>query len=385
MKIILHKPVVVSQAPPHIRNWGPWQFPLIHKLENGRLLIEFHREADSATAYGLPPGQAISDDNGITWHEISPPNLIAGLKLPDGSYLRAIQKQSIPAKNLSLPSPLAFVQSSYVTYTYYKRSELPPELQKGWFFLRRLPGSDSWHEEQAQVELPDEIAYTTENVFVFPFFEHDRIHVAHDGRLVATLYGSPQIAQGRIIVRRFLAMFVESLDNGKTWRMKSAIPYYPDIKKDPLWDARDGFSEPQIAFMPDGSIMMLLRTNDGNGNGPMYVARSKDNGITWSKPHVFDSLGVWPQLLVLKNNVTIISYGRPGLYLRASEDPSGQKWTRKITIVKPDKTSTNTCSYSDLIQLEDNSALIVYSDFNWPDQSGRPCKSIMTRRIEIIK
>jgi hypothetical protein len=29
--------------------------------------------------------------------------------------------------------------------------------------------------------------------------------------------------------------------------------------------ARDGFSEPQITEMPDGSLFALLRSEDGNG------------------------------------------------------------------------------------------------------------------------
>lgn len=384
MRIILNDPVVVSQARPGLRTWGPWQFPVLQRLEDGRLLLEFHKEADSATAYGLPKGQAVSADDGATWRDVPTPGIVSGLRLPNGDLLQAFLRPSVPTAGLNLPKPLAHVPSSYnVTYTYYRRAELPADLQSGWWFRRRPAGSSVWVDEQARVEVPDDLASTTEDVLVFPFFEQDRIQVGPDGRLVATLYGLPQMSDGRFLVRRALSMLVESLDNGRTWRLKSTIPYYPDQGSDPFWDARDGFTEPQIAFLPDGSILALLRTTDGNGVGPMYVTRSSDGGTTWDSPRVFDSLGVWPQMLTLQNGVTLVSYGRPGLYLRATDDPAARKWRKRMTVVEPGVIGQDTCSYSDLIALTDHEALVAYSDFNTPDREGRPCKTILVRRVEI--
>jgi hypothetical protein len=383
--IILHDPVVVSQAPVGLKEWGPWQFPLVERLDDGRLLVNFNKEADSATAYGSPMGQAVSADEGATWREVPAPGIVTGLRLPNGDLLRAFQRPSPPASGLNMPKPLAHVPSSYntVTYTYYRRSEVPPDLQAGWYFRRRLASGSTWVEEQARVEVPDDLVYTTENVFVFPYFEHDRIQVAPDGRLVATLYSLPQMVRGRTLVRRFFAMLMESSDSGRTWRVKGSIPYRPDPDADPEWDARDGFTEPQIGYLPDGSILCLLRTTDGNGIGPMYITRSKDDGVTWSTPRVFDDCGVWPQVLTVKNGVTLVSYGRPGLYVRATNDPSGMKWGKRMIVVQPGPLAQDTCSYSDMIALTDHEALIVYSHFTFPDGEGRPRKTILARRIEI--
>ena len=384
MKIILKDPVVASQAPPDIRNWGPWQFPLLQRLEDGRLLLEYHREADSATAYGLPMGQAVSEDDGASWRDVPTPGIHAGLRLPNGDDLRAFQRPSPPISGLALPAPLAMVPCSYhVTYTYYRRSDLPANLQAGWWLRRRPSGVSGWMDEQARVELPDDVAYTTENVFVFPYFEQDRIHVTPNGHLLATLYGLPQMAQNRIVVRRFQARLVESTDQGRTWRLKGSIPYIPDMKADPNWDARDGFSEPQIGFPPDGSILALLRTTDGNGVGPLYVTRSLDGGASWEPPTVFDNLGVWPQLLSLPNGMTLAAYGRPGLYLRATTDPAARMWNERISLVPPGALGQDTCSYSDLVALSDHEALIAYSDFNVPNRDGRPCKTLLVRRVEV--
>lgn len=384
MRIKLHDPVVVSQAPLDVKPWGPWQFPVLQRLDDGQLLLEFHQEADSATSRGLPKAQATSADEGRSWQEAPPPGIMAGLRLPNGDLLRALQRPSLPVPGLELPAPLALVPSSYgITYTYYRRSELPADLQSAWWFRRRPAGHSEWVEGQAGVESPDDLVYSTEEVLVRPAFEQDRIHVAPHGELLATQYALPQMSQGRLVIRRFLAKLVESLDNGRTWRLKSSIPYHPDPAADPSWDARDGFTEPQIAFQPDGSLLALLRTTDGNGVGPMYVTHSEDGGTTWETPAVFDNLGVWPQLLTLDSGVTLASYGRPGLYLRASTDPAGRTWDERLTVVPPGTPHRDTCSYSALIALPDGQALLAYSDFNVADDEGRPRKTILTRRIEV--
>ena len=156
MKIILHDPVIVSQAPASVREWGPWQFPLLLPLEDGRLLLEYHKEADSARAYGLPAGQMVSADGGATWAEVPPPGITAGLRLPNGDELRAIQQPSIPTERLSLPAPMAHVPSSYpISFSYYRWDDLPAELQSRWWFQRKPAGSAEWISEQARVEIPE--------------------------------------------------------------------------------------------------------------------------------------------------------------------------------------------------------------------------------------
>ena len=384
MKIHLHDPVIVSQAPPELRSWGPWQFPLLTPLGDGRLLLEFHREADSAQAYGLPVGQSISADGGATWQEVPAPGIKAGLRLPDGSELRAIQHPSIPLTGLNLPDPLAFVPSSYpLTYHYYRWSDLPTDLQSGWWFRRRTAGSAEWVEEQAHLDIPNPVSYVSEGVFVVPFFEQDRIHLLPDGTLLATLYAQPQLSGGRFIVRRALSFLVASSDGGRTWRWKGHIPYRPDARADSFWDERDGFTEPQIVCLPDGSMIVFLRTDDGNGRGPLYWARSQDGGASWSRPAVFDRIGVWPQARRLADGAVLAAYGRPGLFVRAALDPSARRWGKPKAIVPPGQTGRDTCSYSSLLPLPGGGALIAYSDFNVPDAHGRPCKTILVRRIEV--
>ena len=124
-------------------------------------------------------------------------------------------------------------------------------------------------------------------------------------------------------------------------------------------------------------------TTDGNGIGPLYAARSWDGGSTWDMPRPFDRFGVWPQLLTLQNGVTLACYGRPGLYIRAAGGPDAREWGRRLSVVSPGKIGADTCSYADLLALNDHEALLVYSDFNVMNPQGELCKAILARRVTL--
>ncbi len=374
-------PVVVSQASFGLRSWGPWQFPAIQRLPDGRLQIGYHVAADSATDYGIPPGGAISDDNGNTWRLMKPeetpypPSWASEtLILPNGDFLRQVQLRSVPLRDIRAKLPPLFVVSN-ADVSLYLAKDMPKELG-GFRFSRLKRGSDKWMEETAEVNVLGAVHAARSGVLAFPWIQ--RIRIAPDG----TLWGSGHTSViGGALQRQSGVYFLRSMDSGHTWNLLSEISYQPDKKADKFWNERDGFTEPNITFLPDGSIFCLIRTTDGKGVGPLYKSRSTDKGKTWGKPVVFDDLGVWPALLTLKSGVTLASYGRPGLYIRASKDPVGKSWASRVIIVKPGKQGEDTCSYSDMIALSDHSALIVYSDFNYPDEQGKSRKTILVRKI----
>ncbi len=390
----LSDPVIVAQAPPEITGWGPYQFPWIERLADGSLHVTVHLHADSATSYGLSNGHVISRDEGHSWQRVDAPSSPGGLLLPNGDRLLADCTKAFPVAGMALPPPMASRHSSYADFEYYGADALPEELTRAWPFLRLARGTSEWKQEWATVTFNKaaDVRTVTEQVLVVPHFEHNRIHVASDGSLIATLYTMPPRFLGRrrnIANRGFLTVILASNDFGRTWREIGAIPYEPDFAADPHWDARDGFSEPQINEMPDGSLLALLRSEDGNGgadNAPLYWARSEDHGVTWNRPAVFDDRGVWPQLLTLKSGVTLATYGRPGFFLRATRDPSGRQWDPRITLIDPGTdnphTNTHTCAYSGLIALSDTRALLVYSEFKHPDAQGRTCKTLLSRFID---
>ncbi len=389
--IQLGEPVTVALAPPEVREWGPYQFPGLARLPDGRIQLNFHVEADSATAYGLPPAQAVSSDEGRSWQLLpreasedgaQPSWVSAPLRLPNGDWLTARQLRSRPASALRLPAhPLATLPSYAVTHTYYRVEDLPAECRTGWLLWRMRAGQTRPVEEQVVVRIPGEVRCVTEDMLTFPWFQE--LFLAPDGSVWAVNYDH-RIVNGKLR-EKICALILRSTDNGHTFDLWSEIPYAPDTAADPAAAQRDGFTEPTVCFMPDGSVLCLLRTTDGNGIGPLYWARSTDNGRAWSPPTVFDDLGVWPQMILLKNGVTLASYGRPGLYVRATADPAGLRWGARVTVVPPGELGHDTCSYSALLPLSDDSALLAYSDFNVRDAEGRPRKAICARVVTVVQ
>jgi len=83
----------------------------------------------------------------------------------------------------------------------------------------------------------------------------------------------------------------------------------------------------------------------------------------------------------LKNGAHIVSYGRPGLYIRGLYN---NIWDyKRTTIVAPEENQTDTCSYSSMVALSDNTFLIAYSKFQHTDVDGINKKAIVVRKIKV--
>ncbi|MFH1567444.1 MAG: sialidase family protein [Gemmatimonadota bacterium] len=384
MKLRLQEPVVVAQAPPEVRGWGPWQFPGIQRLPDGRLAVTYHVEADSAVAYGKLPGVAVSADEGRTWQPADAGGEAGAwtsriLRLPDGDLLRQVRLRSMDPEPVRhrLPPALGQTRGGYNhPLTVFEASRFPPDLA-GYRFARLRPGAATWVEETAAVNLPGALRAVYMGVLTFPWMQ--RLAVAPDGSLWGIGHGK-RLVDGRI-PEQHGAQFLRSVDGGRTWDLLGEIPYQPEAQADPHAGCRDGFTEPNVAFLPDGSVLCLLRTTDANGVGPLYSSRSADGGRTWTRPEVFDDLGVWPALVTLGKGVTVAAYGRPGLYTRATADPTGRDWGERLAVVEPGPLQNDTCSYADLLATGEGEALIAYSHFSWPDAAGTPRKTILVRRL----
>jgi hypothetical protein len=383
--IELGEPVIVAVAPANIRGWGAYQFPGMDRLPDGKIRISMQVEADSALSYGLPCLQAVSADEGKTWTVLprEQPGTGAAISaaspvvLPNGERLAMKMCRPLQVAGLRLPDSIG---TSTLGCAYYRIEDLPPECRDGWRLWRYPAGGGAPTEEKAVVRLPGELRYVVEGVMPFPWWAGHRLLLAPDGAVWAfteecrtvdgDFHAKPEIT------------FLRSTDHGRSFDYWSAIPYNPDPVADPKAAKRTGFYEPCVNFMSDGSALCLLRTTEGLDVSPLYQCRSTDNGRTWSKPEIFDDLGVWPQMLTLKNGVTLAAYGRPGLYVRASADSAGRTWGRRATVVPPRAIHTDTCSYCALLALSDDTALIAYSNFNVPGPDGTMRKAILVRSVK---
>lgn len=386
--ITLGEPVIISQAAPSVKDWGPWQFPTnLSRMADGGLHVSYHTHSDSASAYGKENPHAVSYDNGASWRHINAIPSPDGTLLPNGDRLRIKVLRPVKAERLLLPKPVAEVNCLTVLCKCYHAGDIPHKYC-GYPIERLKKGGCEWIIEKHYPEIPDEVRCVVHDVLKnYPAGDPteylpmpaiwDSLKVAPDGKIWATTYLRIDLHDGNIICH---AVFLISEGNGKTFKYHSRILYNPDPAGDPLAAKREGFTEPDIGFMPDGSVICIMRTQDSNGNGPSYIARSTDGGFTWSKPRIFDELGVWPQLLRLGNGVTLLSYGRPGFFLRATADPAGLEWGERIQILEQ---GHGTCSYSGLVAIDDNSAFVTYSDFTFPNVAGIPVKTILGRRVTV--
>jgi hypothetical protein len=350
MNIILHDPVVVSQADPGLRNWGPWQFPAIQQIADGRLAVGYHIEADSATAYGKPPGLSLSLDGGQSWVAAAEDEVAISASakipsLPNGDLLRQVPLRSVDPNAVMdrLPVSVGKGFGGYRNEIICFDASLVPADLAGIPLCPQPPGRLRV-EETATVRIPGDLRTIYKGVLTFPWMH--RITQAPDGTLWGVIYSKRSI-DGEI-ARYYEAIFLRSVDDGHNWDLRSSIVYRPDTSGGPHALDQDGFTEPNITFVPDGSIICLLRTTDANGTGQMYISRSIDEGLRWSTPSIFDDCGVWPAMLTLAGGCSLAVYGRPGLYLRATRDPSGMDWDEPVTVVEPLESPKDTCSYADL-------------------------------------
>lgn len=380
-QIHLGEPSVIARRnKPSIKKqieWGEYQFPSIERTAEGMLHAVYHINADSALAYGKPTGHAISLDGGKSWNPVEKDiGYTGGIALANGDRIRTKQLEALDPATVKLPDePDGETVFWGVTPKFYYQSRFSSEFN-AWAIDRFSKGE--WKTELKPVEISGSIVrYVNEGVM--PHNMLDRICVAPDGGIWYVAYEFYLNSyNGRTV---FQPVFLRSDENAQTLRFMSTIPYEPIAQYDDKYAVRDGFTEPSLLFLPNGDAITLMRTEDQNGNGPSYICHSYDGGSNWTKPAYFDDLGVYSQLLHLKCGITLASYGRPGVYVRGTSDPKCEQWQPRVTILDQ---SSPSCAYTGLIADGDDSALLVYSDFMYPDENGTPKKTIMCRRLEIV-
>lgn len=370
MKITLGTEKLLSQAPADIRDWGPWQFPRVFNAGK-RIYLEFHISADSAKSYGNPRKWMYSDDKGKIWADCEN----GGMKIDNGDLIRPHQTKAVPEEDMELPEVIGTFVGYGITREYFRYEDIAKTHRK-WFIERTKPGK-SMEIEEVSIELPDYTMNTSEGVFPRPYFH--QIKKGPNGSLWTFLYKHYITEDGKISSQG-ASWFHKSNDNGRTWQFMSRVPYQYDLEKDPGAMERYGYGEPDMCFIDEVNAFALHRTTDGTGIGPMYITWTKDGGATWTDADYFDDRGVWPQTVKLDNGAVIAGYGRPGLFIRPYING---EWHDRIAVVEPMDYQKDTCSYCALIETGPCTALVFYSDFNYPDSNGIPRKSILVREITV--
>ena len=440
MKLKVHEKKLIVLGCTHEENdWGHYQFPQIFKLQDGTLCVSIHMAEDSARAYGSERPFFVSRDEGNTWTPVKEDmRPKCGLTLPDGKILSPISRTAVNVAHMKesklfevangflpdmplehakkstdpnvLPTTVYRKQNGYGLISLYHMDTLPDELADPTFpFMLYDPETDTSEEYLAPLDWPNMVAKVVgfndkEKLMVRPFL-YGNLKKAPDGSIWAIHYEMGCDPKTGGFSPYHTPYILRSEDNGRSFRLHSYLPYFPDTELDPLAFLREGYPEPDVEFMPDGSVIMVMRTcgimNGGPNFGPTFFTRSTDGGVTWDKPRVFDRYGVLPQLRRLECGVTLAIYGRPGIFVRATADPSGQQWDAPIEIMTPEnrigeahdpsnpgnhpfhRWEGSCCNLSAAV-LDDHRIMITYSDFYIPAENGVKRKGCYSQIIEVI-
>jgi hypothetical protein len=384
----LGDPVVVGQGESCEKlGWGPWQFPSLSLTDRGHVLCTWATGEDSIEGYEDSVGEevfcgAVSEDGGTTWRPRTREDRAVGVPLKNGrEYVKPAAKNAYPVSWLDRYAPA--YRSPDGGMKLYRADGIPeyplscpakeydPETGKTTDFTLRV----NWPHAAVQVfrSRERELVYPLDSLMGIM----GQVVPEEDGSLLFATYchGFSAETGDPVLPDKYKTYVFRSDDDGRIWNWLSEVvttrEYCPADR-----DA-EGFCEPNLARMPDGSHVMLLRTGSGC---PSWLVRSTDGCRTWSKPVLFDHCGVFPQLRVLGCGVSLAGYGRPGVFLRASADPSGLKWEKPV-----DLGVESSCCYTAILPLDDSTALFGYSDFRHPGPDGELRKTILTRRVTVGK
>ena len=391
----IEDPVVIHRGEVGDNAWGHTQFPCLHRADNGCIVAKWEYTVDDIKYAGISL-TAKSTNGGKSWTESQDTKDISRLPMPNGKeFVGFVKKGAYPQDYFSKYTPAYTVKLWDVESKIYFADDIEENEDKRLFAMERDTASGEEKIFECAVRWPF-ASMGWCNGMVYPRTQTFALSnksgiIRIDDDLYCAVYGHGFNSDAKTREEAILngepcysVYVLRSTDNARTWEYISGI-HVNDSVRSAAGKIFEGFCEPTLASMPDGSVIMLMRSGSPS---PSYIVRSIDNCKTWSEPKIFDDCGVFPQLLSLPCGITLASYGRPSLRLRATADFSGKVWEPPMTISLSGEPSANfqslSCFYTGLLAISDDEALMIYSDFQYPNDDGKPVKTILSRRIKIV-
>ncbi len=395
--IELGEPSVIAQG--ENTGWGNYQFPHICYTKSGSIRATWAMRPDTVDGFaGKGYGEAISDDGGKSWRAPTAEDIvIPPMMLKNGKAFWGFKKEyAFETNAFDGHTPICSRNGTGVYFaddvkgidkTIYAKecdvetgeiSEYPINMDWRYMAVLRYPNNRALTMGYMMASCGDiaDVLFLDDGMYFCTYAVGFDI-TAKTKEEAVTKYSS------------YSSVFVfRSTDDTRNWECISQISISDDIFNDAL--GFEGFDEPMMEQMPDGSVVMLIRSGSPQSpldpnRYPCYITRSTDNCRTWSKPIPFGKVGVLPQIQALPCGVTLAVFGRPELFIRASADPSGIVWDEPIEINLTPSIGDRSCYYTKMLPLDDNSVLLIYTDFNYPDvNDGTPKKTVLVRTLKVI-
>ena len=386
--------------------WGQHAFPYIYHTADGLITLSWQYGEDKVGGTMTSFSKATAN-GGKSWVPAASTTGAREKLMPDGKYFSAFLSKGTTQKFSTAKYTPALSWGSYKMFFAedFKDDESAGEL--GIINLTcRVYNPDTKQDETIESVVnwpyapitvhPGGITYTLSGVFGL---NGSNVICTEDGTLYVCIYcnGFDSFASSRedavnsgVEPGKSCVYVFESTDSAHTWNLVAQmLPTAERAAKSVNWktytDHFEGFDEPKMIEMPDGSFLMLMRSG---ASRTLFVTRSTDNCRTWTEPEAFDELGVLPQLLKLDCGVTLASYGRPELRMRATSDPTGVTWEDSVKLPTAAKDGTpwlnTSCFYTSMVAVDANTAIVAYTDFQYPNKDGVPVHTVLTRRVTVV-
>lgn len=382
------EPVVLEQGAVGDNAWGHYQFPGLAYTLDGNIVATWNYTSDTIDDYVNTLRSKVSTDGGLTWsNDKSLCTTPDKFQMSNGKYFAGFKRANAHASTWQNEYTPATTWDNN-SYKMFFAEDLPKnEDTTVWGYEYDLQ-TDTTAEFECTINWPHAPLVEFPGGKVYPMTQmfslsQDGI-ITIDGVMYLPMYfhGFNSYAETRENAlnshNRYYSCYIfSSKDNGRTWDFLSQLTTFGRSLV-----FSEGLCEPCLNVMPDGSVMILMRSG-GNGK-PCYWARSTNNCESWSVIKKFDDVGVLPQMITLGCGVSIATYGRPYMRIRATSDPSGKTWQPAQTFDMYSGKEHSSCYYTDLLPLDETHALWIYSDFQYPNADGVPVKSIITRVITVV-
>ncbi len=223
--------------------------PQVARLGNGNLITVmgvYSKAAPSTTRIAT----AVSSDGGRTWSQ------------PRVLYEEKEKERAVGDPNMLVDGASVFV--------YWTRVHNPNTIKKAWTWaVKSADNGETWS-QPVEIAIPRQ--YT-------PGKQHNAIKLA-DGTYAMGISWDLWPERGlnaRTEGEMSLSSGILLSKDGFNWNLYGDLHVFVE-KVTP--GSTNGLAEPSIVQLPEGEIYMLLRS----GGSHHYEARSRDGGVTWTRP-----------------------------------------------------------------------------------------------------
>lgn len=209
--------------------------------------------------------------------------------------------------------------------------------------------------------------------------------VAPDGRILCMSYCKAKNRPNRNL-DHWMAYCLESADLGRSWRKTGEVPWSPAFGGETATFGNAGFTEADLALLPNGEMLALLRAGSGF---PLATSRSADLGDHWSPPGFVElqntgelAKGIRPTLVKMADGALACTYGRPGIHLICDPTGTGHHWQHEMDLraIEDDLAARNgidpasfgSSENVSLAELAPGELGIVYDFWQWTDSKAKP-------------